>query len=127
MRRRFRIRTTAARKASARSSTTSKMPARGCSKSSASARRCTPPRKAFTSDPAGRLGAPIVFRTPSMTIGPFQVTDFWFGPKEARGRAAERDFWFKQSTATDDQIRLLFGPVVEAGLLGKLRDWSESD
>ena len=40
-----------------------------------------------------------------MNIGPFEVTDFWFGPKALRGDAGERDFWFKKSQATDDEIR----------------------
>ena len=58
---------------------------------------------------------------------PAEITDFWFGPKDERGRATARDFWFTQSAATDDGIRQRFGTTVESVLRGELETWSESD
>lgn len=51
------------------------------------------------------------------------VLDFWFQPGEPAGAERFRREWFVANDAFDAEIRIRFGPLVEAGLAGELNTW----
>lgn len=57
-------------------------------------------------------------------MSPDDVLDFWFGPREARGKA--RPEWFRKDDAFDDEIRNRFGELHGQASLRELEAWRNS-
>jgi len=52
------------------------------------------------------------------------VLDGWFGAQGSLEYGRPRSFWFRKSEASDEAIRVRFGPWVEAALRGELAAWA---
>lgn len=57
------------------------------------------------------------------------ILDFWLGPLDERGFAAESQhaLWFKSSEDTDRLIESRFGELVAQAIAGELEHWARSD
>jgi len=60
-----------------------------------------------------------------MAVTPTAVVDFWFGAPDSQEFGRSRDFWFRKSAGTDEEIRRRFAAAVGAALRGELSHWAD--
>ena len=56
-----------------------------------------------------------------------EILDFWFGalPSDEVFHQEKAELWFRKDPATDEEIRVRFGALVEEALAGGLATWCE--
>lgn len=63
-----------------------------------------------------------------MKVTTDDVLDFWLGPEAQRNAPEEsvRKRWFQKDAAFDEEIRMMFGDIIEHAGAGQLDAWAES-
>jgi uncharacterized protein (DUF924 family) len=62
--------------------------------------------------------------TPAIPAEARDVLDHWFGAPGSAEFGTQRDFWFRKSEATDQDIAERFGTLIERALRGELAGWA---